>query len=31
VSDDGLPLVVPSYIGDVRTEPGKITLYKSTP
>ena len=31
VSEDGLPLVVPSYIGDVRTEPGKITLYKSTP
>ena len=31
VSEDGLPLVVPSYVGDVRTEPGKITLYKSTP
>lgn len=31
VSDDGLPLVVPSYIGDVRIEPGRITLYKSTP
>ena len=31
VSEDGLPLVIPSYIGDVRTEPGKITLYKSTP
>jgi len=31
VSEDGLPLVVPSYIGDVRTEPGRITLYKSTP
>lgn len=31
VDDDGLPLVVPSYIGDVRTEPGKITLYKNTP
>ncbi|HWE41579.1 MAG TPA: hypothetical protein VG432_03695 [Gemmatimonadaceae bacterium] len=31
VSEDGLPLVVPPYIGDVRTEPGKITLYKSTP
>lgn len=31
VSEDGLPLVIPAYIGDVRTEPGKITLYKSTP
>ncbi len=31
VSDDGLPLLVPPYIGDVRTEPGRITLYKSTP
>ena len=31
VSDDGLPLVVPPYIGDVRIEPGKVTLYKSTP
>ena len=31
LSDDGLPLVVPSYIGDVRTEPGRVTLYKSTP
>ena len=31
LSDDGLPLLVPSYIGDVRTEPGRITLYKSTP
>ena len=28
---DGLPLVVPNYIGDVRVEPGKITLYKSVP
>jgi hypothetical protein len=31
LSEDGLPLVVPPYIGDVRTEPGRITLYKSTP
>jgi hypothetical protein len=31
LSPDGLPLVVPDYIGDVRVEPGKITLYKSTP
>jgi len=31
VSEDGLPLVVPRFIGDVRTEPGRITLYKSTP
>ena len=31
VSEDGLPLVIPPYIGDVRTEPGKVTLYKSTP
>jgi hypothetical protein len=31
LSPDGLPLVVPDYIGDVRVEPGKITLYKRTP
>lgn len=31
LSPDGLPLVVPDYIGDVRVEPGKLTLYKSTP
>lgn len=30
LSEDGLPLVVPRYIGDVRVEPGKVTLYKST-
>ena len=30
VSDDGLPLVIPAYIGDVRTEPGRITIYKNT-
>ena len=31
LSPDGLPLVVPNYIGDVRVEPGKITLFKSAP
>jgi hypothetical protein len=31
LSPDGLPLVVPDYIGDVRVGPGKITLYKSPP
>ena len=31
LSPDGLPLVVPDYIADVRVEPGKVTLYKSTP
>lgn len=31
VSADGLPLVVPSYIGDVRVEPGRITLYRAAP
>jgi len=31
VSPDGLPLVIPPYIGDVRIEPGKVTLYKNTP
>ncbi|HEX2781481.1 MAG TPA: hypothetical protein VHM30_18400 [Gemmatimonadaceae bacterium] len=31
VSEDGLPLVVPSYIGDVRVEPGRVTLYRSAP
>ena len=31
LDEDGLPLVVPSYIGDVRIEPGKITLYKNAP
>ena len=29
VTDDALPLVVPSYIGDVRIGQGKVTLYKS--
>ena len=31
VSEDGLPLVVPSYIGDVRVTPGTITLYRNAP
>ena len=31
VSPDGLPLVVPNYIGDVRIEPGKVTLYRAAP
>lgn len=31
LSDDGLPLVVPQYVGDVRIEPGKVTLYKRAP
>jgi hypothetical protein len=31
LADDGLPLLVPQYIGDVRVEPGKVTLYKSAP
>ena len=29
VTDDGLPLVVPPYIGDVRVAGGKVTLYKN--
>jgi hypothetical protein len=31
LSPDGLPLLVPAFIGDVRVEPGKITLYRSSP
>jgi hypothetical protein len=31
LSPDGLPLVVPNYISDVRVEPGKITLFKGNP
>ena len=31
VSEDGLPLVVPSYIGDVRIAPGTVTLYRNAP
>jgi len=29
LSPDGLPLVVPEYIGDIRISNGKITLYKN--
>ena len=28
IADDGLPLEVPAYIGDVRVGQGKVTLYK---
>lgn len=31
VSPNGLPLAVPTYIGDVRIAKGKITIYKTTP
>jgi hypothetical protein len=31
VSDDGLPLVIPPYLGDVRISGGKLTLYKTSP
>ena len=31
LAPDGLPLVVPSYLGDVRVKTGRVTLYKSTP
>jgi hypothetical protein len=29
LSDTGLPIAIPSYIGDVRVSNGKITLYKN--
>ncbi|MDQ6885948.1 MAG: hypothetical protein M3068_01505 [Gemmatimonadota bacterium] len=29
ISETGLPLVVPRYIGDIRAQPGRITLYKT--
>jgi hypothetical protein len=29
LSDSGLPLPLPSYIGDIRVANGKITLYKN--
>jgi len=28
LAPDGLPLVTPTYIGDVRVANGRITLYK---
>ena len=31
VAEDALPLVTPSYIGDVRVTKGKVTLYKTVP
>jgi hypothetical protein len=31
LSPDGLPLVVPKYLGDVRIANGRVTLYKTTP
>jgi hypothetical protein len=31
LAEDGLPLEVPSFIADVRTGQGQVTLYKSTP
>jgi hypothetical protein len=29
ISQNGLPMVMPAYISDVRISDGKITLYKS--
>ena len=31
LSPDGLPLVVPKYLGDVRIANGRVTLYKTAP
>jgi len=31
LSADGLPLVVPKYLGDVRIANGRVTLYKTVP
>jgi hypothetical protein len=31
LSADGLPLVVPKYLGDVRIANGRVTLYKTLP
>jgi hypothetical protein len=31
LSPDGLPIVVPPYLGDVRIANGRVTLYKTTP
>ena len=30
LSEDGLPIVVPRYLGDVRIANGRVTLYKTT-
>lgn len=31
LSPDGLPIVVPKYLGDVRIADGRVTLYKTVP
>jgi hypothetical protein len=31
LSPDGLPIVIPPYLGDVRIANGKVTLYKTVP
>jgi hypothetical protein len=31
LSPDGLPIVVPGYLGDVRIANGRVTLYKTVP
>jgi hypothetical protein len=31
LSEDGLPIVVPKYLGDVRIANGRVTLYKTVP
>jgi hypothetical protein len=31
LSEDGLPIVVPKYLGDVRIADGRVTLYKTAP
>jgi hypothetical protein len=31
LSSDGLPIVVPAYLGDVRIADGRVTLYKTVP
>jgi hypothetical protein len=30
VADNGLPFVIPTYLGDARVADGKVTLYKTT-
>ena len=30
VAENGLPFVVPTYLGDARVADGKVTLYKAT-
>ena len=31
LAENGLPISIPSYIGDVRVSNGRITLYKNVP